>query len=102
MRGSSVKGVAIVESHNRWITIHGTQYLVVRDCVGYRSVGHGFFMEDGTETNNLLDRNLAVQACTGKALPKQVLPFVNVMKLIKWQRPTARFLITAFSFQLYF
>ncbi len=75
MRGSSVQGVAIVDSHNRWITIHGTQYLVVRDCVGYRSIGHGFFMEDGTETHNLLDRNLAVQACTGKALPKQVLPF---------------------------
>ena len=26
------------------------------------SVGHGFFLEDGTEVNNVLDRNLAVQA----------------------------------------
>lgn len=75
MRGSSVQGVAIVDSHNRWITIHGTQYLIVKDCVGYRSLGHGYFMEDGTETHNLLDRNLAVQACTGKRLPRQVLPF---------------------------
>ena len=24
-----------------------TNYLVVRDCVGYQSKGHGFFMEDG-------------------------------------------------------
>src|SRR5262249_490322 len=38
MRGSQVLGAAIVDSHNRWITIHGTEYLVVRDCVGYRSV----------------------------------------------------------------
>jgi hypothetical protein len=75
MRGSSVQGVAIVDSHNRWITIHGTQYLVVRDCVGYKSVGHGFFLEDGTEVYNLLDRNLAVQAYRGKRLPEQVLPF---------------------------
>jgi hypothetical protein len=75
MRGSAVQGAAIVDSHNRWVTIHGTQYLVVRDCVGYQSVGHGYFMEDGTEIYNLLDRNLAVHAFFGKKLPKQVLPF---------------------------
>lgn len=75
MRGSQVLGAAVVDSHNRWITIHGTEYLVVRDCVGYQSVGHGYFMEDGTEVYNLLDRNLGVQAYHGKRLPKQVLPF---------------------------
>ena len=75
MRGSSVVGASIWDSHNRWITIHGTNYLVVRDCVGYRSVGHGFFLEDGTETENVLDRNLAVQAYFAKKLPEQVLPF---------------------------
>jgi hypothetical protein len=48
---------------------------VVRDCIGYQSVGHGFFLEDGTEVYNLLDRNLAIQAVRGRRLPKQVLPF---------------------------
>jgi hypothetical protein len=75
MRGSSVQGVAIVDSHNRWITIHGTQYLLVRDCVGFQSVGHGYFLEDGAEVYNLLDHNLGVQAYAGKRLPNQVLPF---------------------------
>ncbi len=75
MRGSSVIGASIHNSHNRWLTIHGTNYLVVRDCVGYRSIGHGYFLEDGTEVRNILDRNLAVQAMGGKRLPKQVLPF---------------------------
>jgi len=75
MRGSGVIGAAIVDSHNRWVTLHGAQYLLVRDCVGYRSVGHGFFMEDGSEVYNLLDRNLGVQAFRGKRLPKQVLGF---------------------------
>jgi len=75
MRGSSVVGASLWDSGNRWITIHGTNYLVVRDCVGYRSMGHGFFMEDGTEVYNVLDRNLAVQACIAKPLPKQVLPY---------------------------
>ncbi len=75
MRGSYVLGASIWDSHNRWVTIHGANYLVVRDCVGYQSVGHGFFLEDGTETFNVLDHNLAVQAYHGKRLPKQVLPF---------------------------
>lgn len=75
MRGSSVVGCSIWDSQNRWLTIHGTDYLVVRDNVGYKSVGHGYFLEDGTEVYNVLDRNLAVGATKGKKLPKQVLPF---------------------------
>jgi hypothetical protein len=38
-------------------------------------VGHGFFLEDGTETYTVMDRNLGVQAYQGKRLPKQVMPF---------------------------
>jgi hypothetical protein len=75
MRGSYVIGASIWDSHNRWLTIHGTNYLVVRDNVGFRSVGHGYFLEDGTEVFNILGRNLAVAARHGKRLPKQVLPF---------------------------
>ncbi len=75
MRGSSVIGASIWDSGNRWLTIHGTNDLIVRDCVGYRSIGHGFFLEDGTEVNNVLDHNLAVQAFAGKSLKGQALPF---------------------------
>jgi hypothetical protein len=75
MRGSSVVGCSIWDSQNRWVTIHGTDYLVVRDNVGYKSIGHGYFLEDGTETYNVIDRNLAVGVARGKRLPKQVLPF---------------------------
>ncbi len=75
MRGSSVIGASIWDSANRWITIHGTSDLVVRDCVGYRSLGHGFYLEDGSESYNILDRNLAVQALAAKPLPGQFLPF---------------------------
>ena len=75
MRGGSVVGASIWDSKNRWITVHGTSYLVIRDCVGYKSVGHGFFLEDGTETRNVFDHNLAVMALRGKPLPDQVLPY---------------------------
>lgn len=77
MRGSSVIGASIWDSHNRWLTIHGTNRLIVRDCVGYKSIGHGYFLEDGTEINNVLDGNLAVMALAGKAHQRQVVPFDN-------------------------
>jgi hypothetical protein len=75
MRGSYVLGASIWDSHNRWLAIHGTNYLIVRDNVGYRSKGHGFFLEDGTEVYNVLDRNLAVGARPARPLPKQALAF---------------------------
>jgi hypothetical protein len=75
MRGSSVIGASVWDSANRWLAIHGTNYLVVRDNVGYRSKGHGFFLEDGTEVYNVLDRNLAVGARPARPLPKQALAF---------------------------
>jgi hypothetical protein len=77
MRGTSVIGASFWDSGNRFITIHGTNYMVVRDCVGYQSVGHGFFLEDGTEVDNVFDHNLAVQAFTGKPLQGQILPYDN-------------------------
>ena len=75
MRGSYVIGASIWDSKNRWLTIHGTNYLVVRDCVGYKSKGHGYYLEDGTEVYNVLDHNLGVRGMLGKRLPKQALPF---------------------------
>jgi hypothetical protein len=75
MRGSSVIGASIWNSHNRWITIHGTDSLVIRDCVGFKSVGHGYFLEDGTEVNNVLDHNLAALVLPGKTQKDQVAPF---------------------------
>jgi len=75
MRGASVVGAAITDSDNRWVAIHGTEFVVARDCVGYQSIGHGFFLEDGSEQYNVLDRNLGVQAVDGRRLPEQSLPF---------------------------
>jgi hypothetical protein len=75
MRGSSVIGASIWDSHNRWITIHGTDALVVRDNVGYKSVGHGYFLESGTEVNNILDHNLAALVLPGKPQKDQEVPF---------------------------
>lgn len=70
-----IVGASIWDSKNRFMAIHGTDYLLVRDCVGYQCIGHGYFLEDGTEQYNVLDRNLAVQALHGRPLKGQVLTF---------------------------
>ncbi len=75
MRGSSVVGASIWDSANRFITIHGTDYMVIRDCVGYKSRGHGYFMEDASEVYNLLENNLAVLTYNVDPLPDQFLDF---------------------------
>ena len=75
MRGSGVLGASVWDSHNRWVTVHGTDHLLIRDCVGYQSRGHGYFLEDATEQWNVLDRNLAAQSFGSVPLPKQVLSF---------------------------
>ncbi len=74
-RGGSVIGASIWDSHNRWVTVHGTDYMVVKDCVGYKALGHGFFLEDGTEVFNIFDGNLAIHAYLHQPLPNQALAY---------------------------
>jgi hypothetical protein len=46
----------------RWIVLHGTQDVTLERNVGYKSIGHGFYLEDGTEINNTLRANLGIFA----------------------------------------
>ena len=49
-------------SYARILTLHGIHYLRVRKNVGYYVHGHNFFFEDGIETMNVCEDNLAVTA----------------------------------------
>jgi hypothetical protein len=60
-----VKDCSMDESMTRWITIHGSQNILIARNVGWKSIGHGFFIEDGTETDNKLYANLGVLARAG-------------------------------------
>ena len=53
---------AIWDSMTRWIVLHGTQDVTLARNVGYKSIGHGFYLEDATEINNKLLANLGVFA----------------------------------------
>ncbi len=60
--GTYVADCAIHESNTRFITVHATQGLLLARNVGYLSIGHGFYLEDATETNNRLYANLGIQS----------------------------------------
>jgi G8 domain len=57
-----VKDSSIHDSMTRWIVLHGTQDVTLARNVGYKSIGHGFYLEDGTEINNTLIANLGIFA----------------------------------------
>ncbi len=77
--GTFVKDCSINESMTRWITIHATQGALVARNVGYKSIGHGFFIEDGTEINNKLYANLGVFARSATDGPQNPLKVPGIL-----------------------
>lgn len=57
---SYVRGCSIHQTFNRAVTIHNTHGLLVEHNVIYDIMGGAFFIEDGIETRNVLQYNLAV------------------------------------------
>ncbi|KAM9737277.1 LOW QUALITY PROTEIN: PKHD1 like 1, tandem duplicate 1 [Menidia menidia] len=57
---SYVRGCSIHRTFNRAVTIHNTHRLLVEHNVVYDVMGGAFFIEDGVETQNVLQYNLAV------------------------------------------
>ncbi|MEW6145796.1 MAG: pentapeptide repeat-containing protein [Thermodesulfobacteriota bacterium] len=60
--GTFVKDSSIWDSMTRFITIHATQGVTLARNVGFMSIGHGFYLEDGTEINNKLYSNIGILA----------------------------------------
>ena len=60
--GTFVKDCSIWDSMTRFIVLHATQRVLLARNVGYQSIGHGYYLEDGTETNNQLFSNLGISA----------------------------------------
>ncbi|PRP73209.1 hypothetical protein PROFUN_03523 [Planoprotostelium fungivorum] len=48
------------DNYQRCISIHGTNGVLVKQNVAYKTYGHCYFLEDGSETNNTFDGNLGV------------------------------------------
>jgi len=58
--GQYIKNAGIHKSFNRVIVVHGTNNTLVEGNVGYDFLGHGYFLENGSETGNMFRNNLGV------------------------------------------
>ncbi|MFA9407670.1 MAG: calcium-binding protein [Candidatus Dadabacteria bacterium] len=60
--GTFARDNSVHESMTRWITLHGSQNVELSRNVGFMSIGHGYYLEDGTETDNKLYSNIGILA----------------------------------------
>ncbi|XP_034640368.1 cell migration-inducing and hyaluronan-binding protein isoform X1 [Trachemys scripta elegans] len=66
---SYVKGVSIHHTFSRCVTVHGSNGLLIKDVVGYNTLGHCFFTEDGPEERNTFDHCLGLLVKPSTLLP---------------------------------
>uniref|UniRef100_A0A7M4FDZ0 Cell migration inducing hyaluronidase 1 n=1 Tax=Crocodylus porosus TaxID=8502 RepID=A0A7M4FDZ0_CROPO len=66
---SYVKDVSVHHAFSRCITVHGSNGLLVKDVVGYDTLGHCFFTEDGPEERNTFDHCLGLLIKPSTLLP---------------------------------
>ncbi len=53
---------SVWDSMTRWYVLHGAEGVTLQRDVGYLSIGHGYYLEDATETNNKLYANIGIFA----------------------------------------
>lgn len=58
--GQYFKNSSVHHSYNRAITIHGTESTLVENNFFYDHIGHGVFLEDGSERFNVIKRNVTL------------------------------------------
>ncbi|XP_009947873.1 PREDICTED: transmembrane protein 2-like [Leptosomus discolor] len=68
-RPTYLDNLAIHHCFSRCVAIHGTHGLLVKDTIGYDTLGHCFFLEDGTEQRNTFYHNLGLLTKSGTILP---------------------------------
>uniref|UniRef100_A0A8C9LBM4 hyaluronoglucosaminidase n=1 Tax=Pavo cristatus TaxID=9049 RepID=A0A8C9LBM4_PAVCR len=62
-------GLSIHHCFSRCVTIHATNGLLIKDTIGYDTLGHCFFIEDGIEQRNTFFHNLGLVTKPGTILP---------------------------------
>ena len=85
--GQYLKNSSIHTSYNRAITIHGTESTLVENNFAYDHIGHGLFLEDGSERFNIIKKNVMVLSRRPKA-GDQVTPSDNQFNEIQNRTPS--------------
>ena len=57
-----VQDCSIHDSMTRWIELRGAQKVTLARNVGYKSMGHGYLLAEGTEINNYIRANIGIYA----------------------------------------
>ena len=57
-----VKDSSVNESMTRWMVVHATNGVTFARNVGWKSIGHGFYIEDGSEIDNKFQTNIGIYA----------------------------------------
>lgn len=58
--GQYFRNSSVWKTFSRCVTVHGSDNGTVKDNVCYDHAGHGYFLEDGAESGNLLEGNLGL------------------------------------------
>ncbi|MCB8881474.1 hypothetical protein ACELLULO517_14585 [Acidisoma cellulosilytica] len=60
-----IRDSSVNDSMTRWFVLHDTNGVELSRNVGWKSIGHGFYLEDGTEADNDLYSNIGIFARAG-------------------------------------
>ena len=72
--GQYIQNSSIRNSFQRCITVHGTQHARVERNSCFNHFGHGYFLEDGDETNNIIRYNIGMWSKRVPNKDKALLP----------------------------
>lgn len=86
--GQYIKNSSVHTSFNRAITIHGTSNTIVENNFCYDHIGHGIFLENGSEINNLIKGNV-VLLTKRPAAGEQLTPSDNQFNQIQNRTPSS-------------
>ena len=76
--GQYLRDASIWKTNNRCVTVHGSDNATVQRNVCYDHLGHGYFLEDGSESGNTIEGNLGLisraPAAAIRILPSDATP----------------------------
>jgi hypothetical protein len=86
--GQYFKNSSIHQSYNRAITIHGTESTLVENNFFYDHIGHGVFLEDGSERFNVIRKNVTLLT-KRPAVGEQLTPSDNQLDEVQNRTPSS-------------
>lgn len=87
-QGQYLKNSSIHSTYNRAITVHGTESTLVENNFCYDHIGHGIFLEDGSERFNVIRGNV-VLLTKRPAAGEELTPSDNQFDVVQNRTPSS-------------